>query len=96
LKRANNSDDRRKNEVLSTVGESVVYTIVIKPDEHMVYGAEGISKIVKRNPNEIPALVRDFGLKAWQDGAKGKWRALCSDLLEFNRLEKERNLSTCQ
>jgi 2-polyprenyl-3-methyl-5-hydroxy-6-metoxy-1,4-benzoquinol methylase len=74
----------------------VVYTIVIRPEDHMIFGAENISRIIKRNANEIPDLVKKQGLVAWQDGPKGKWRALCADLLEFNRLERERNLPPCQ
>jgi hypothetical protein len=96
LKSADSDKNREGSADSSGIGEMVVYTVFIRPEEHMIYGADAISKIIKRDPNEIPALVRECGLSAWQVGPKGKWRALCSDLLEFNRLEKERNFNHCQ
>lgn len=71
-------------------GNSVEYTVFIEPDQHMVFGAERIGKILKRGPKEIGGLVTGRGLKAWQEVEKGQWRALMSDLLEFNNQEKER------
>ena len=97
MNHGNNSKGHGESAVSSVTGDAVVvYTVFIRPDEHMVYGSENISKIIKRNPNEIAVLVKESGLIAWQDGPKGKWRALCADLLEFNRLEKERNSKPCQ
>ena len=97
MKRANKAESREERKVSSATGDSaVVYTIVIRPEDHMVFGAENISQIIKRSVKEIPGLVRDHGLMAWKDEPNGKWRALLPDLLEFNRLEKERNLKPCQ
>ena len=70
-------------------GDRVQYTILIKPEDHIIYGADRISKIIKKSPNDIPFLVKERGLKAWQEGPKAKWRALCQDLLEFNMRQKE-------
>lgn len=77
-------------------GSDVVYQIVIKPEDHMIFGGDNIGRIIKRNRKEISFLVKERGLKAWQEGDKGQWRALCSDLLDFNRQEKERYSEPCQ
>ena len=96
LKRANNKESQAGDADSCTTGSDVVYTIMIRPEDHMVFGAENISRIIKRNAKEIPSLVRDQGLLAWKDEPNGKWRALLPDLLEFNRLEKERFTKRCQ
>ena len=78
-------------------GNSLVsYVVTITPDEHMIYGADAICKILKRGRKEIPGLVKDCGLNAWKDKGSGQWRALCTDLLEFNNQEKERYMKGCQ
>jgi len=73
-------------------GERVSYTIMIKPEDHLIYGAEAIGRIIKRDPREIADLVERGDLQAWKDGPKGKWRALCADLMEFNNNEKNRHM----
>ena len=74
------------------VGNDIVCTVLIKPEEHLVYGAEAISKIIKYDQKEFRELVAKRGLKIWQSRENGKWKALCSDLIEFNAREKERFL----
>ena len=77
-------------------GNNIVYTVVIRPEDHMIYGADNIGKIIKRHPRDIQGLVETGTLKAWKDGEKGKWRALCADLLQFNSEEKKRYCNRCQ
>lgn len=73
-------------------GKTVIYTVLISPENHLIYGAEAIGKIIKKDPREISALVESGGLIAWRDGPKGKWRALCADLLSFNDQEREKQI----
>ena len=77
-------------------GGKHTYTVFIRPEDHLVYGAEAIGRIIKRDAREIPDLVASGILPAWKGGPNGKWRALCTDLIDFNLREKERNQKPCQ
>jgi len=58
--------------------------IQIAAEDHIILGADRISRIIKRKKDEIPALVEAGKLRAVKIGSKGKWRALYQDLAAFN------------
>ena len=72
-------------------GEKIA--IQIAAEDHIIFGGSRIAKIIKRDKDEIASLVKSGKLRAVKVGEKGKWRALCSDLFDFNVRQMDELLS---
>ncbi|WP_461209937.1 helix-turn-helix domain-containing protein [Desulfocurvus sp. DL9XJH121] len=58
--------------------------------EICLVGTEEIGKAIGVGRNEVARLVREQGLPAWQEGPRGKWRALPEDLKAWLRERREK------